>query len=255
MDLDLSEFMFPVIERPVAVPDGASPVIWLENQETYLPANYKAIVRADTNEVISIAKKTYKVVPNEALIENLMEQLRKVDTEWYVDASGSFAENNRMRLQVTFPDIKIVDNESEIAMSIYLHNSYDMSSGVRIMFGAIRFICSNGMVFGKLLSSLYRRHTKGFDVGDVQATLQSASEHLPAIQEKVQSFEAMPVTRDLHGRILEELGQRVFNAVVPTSFDKTVWGLYNDVTGYISHQIKPSLQPKYQMAAARAFGL
>lgn len=70
MDLYLTPFCFPVTERQVAVPDGCSPVIWLENQETYLPANYKAIVRADTNEVISIAKKTYKVVPNEALIEN-----------------------------------------------------------------------------------------------------------------------------------------------------------------------------------------
>ncbi len=66
--MNLSSFMFPVEERPIAIHDGVTDIMDLENRNTYLSADYKAIVRADTNEPLSIVRNTYQVVPKKVLI-------------------------------------------------------------------------------------------------------------------------------------------------------------------------------------------
>lgn len=105
---------------------------------------YKAIVRpgADKDTVISLVKDSYRLVPNRELIEPFLEQINKLNVNWRIDTSHSFAQINRMRLQVTFPDLYLHDGESDIPLSLFLHNSYDMSESVRLFFGAIRAICS-----------------------------------------------------------------------------------------------------------------
>lgn len=65
----------------------------------------------------------------------LLEQLHYLDTNWIIDPSHSFIENNRMRLQVTFPDLSLNDGKSDISLSLFLHNSYDGSEGVRLIWG------------------------------------------------------------------------------------------------------------------------
>ena len=108
--MNLSAFMFPIVERPVAVHNGQTDFIDWENQETYLPNDYKAIVREDTNEPISIVRNSYKIVENEVLINKLMHELLTLDTPFKLDPSHSFVTNNRMRLQITFPEITIKDS-------------------------------------------------------------------------------------------------------------------------------------------------
>src|SRR5690606_21574907 len=119
------------------------------------------IVRPDTDQLISIMQDSYQLIPNRDVIMPLLEQLHQLDTRWYVDNSHSFLESNRMRLQVTFPDLTLNDGRSDIALSLFVHNSYDGSEGVRMFWGAIRGICSNGMVFGQVLAKFYGKHTKG----------------------------------------------------------------------------------------------
>ncbi len=151
----LDGYLFPVVEKAVYVDDDS----------TYKRSkHYKAILREDNGKLISIMKDTYQLVPNREVIMPLLEQLHNLDTNWNIDPSHSFVENNRCRLQVTFPDLKLNDGSSDIALSLFLHNSYDGSEGVRLFWGAIREICTNGMVFGTLLSKYYRRHTAGLDI-------------------------------------------------------------------------------------------
>jgi len=108
--MDLNDYCFPVVERKVAVHNGQTEQIDLGNTETFLPGGYKAIVREDTNELISIVKQSYQVVPNETLIYQLMEELEKIDTSYKIEESHSFVENSRMRLQIVFPEILISDS-------------------------------------------------------------------------------------------------------------------------------------------------
>ena len=117
VDKKLWKFLFPVVETKVQVKDTAG---------LYFPTNkYKAIIREDNNELIAIQKNTYQLVTNAEVIKPVLEQLNDLTTDWYIDPSHSCVENSRMRLQITFPEITLHDGESDIALSLFVHNSYD----------------------------------------------------------------------------------------------------------------------------------
>ncbi len=139
VDKKLWKYLFPVTEREIkyALRDGV-----------LFPTNdYKAIVREDNDKLIAVQKKSYQLVSNAEVIKPVLEQLDELTTEWCIDDSHSFVENNRMRLQVTFPELTLHDGESEIALSLFVHNSYDSSEGVRMFWGGIRSICSKSAIY------------------------------------------------------------------------------------------------------------
>ena len=253
--MNLQDFMFPITERSVAINNGQNDISDWDNVSTFLTSDYKAIVREDTNEPISIVKNTYQVVSNEVLINKLMHELVQIDTPFKIDPSHSFCENNRMRLQVTFSDLCLKDDESGMALSLYLHNSYDMSEGVRMFWGAIRHICSNGSVFGKVLSQYYARHTQGFQITNLRKTLTETYDMIPAIQNRINELRSMPVTEQVKEDLEKEVGKRMAKEVLPDAGTLSQWNLYNLLTHLISHSIEQRLRARYQMAVSKVFQL
>ncbi len=255
--MKLEPFCFPVTERTVAVDDFKSPIINLENTDTFLPNGYKAIVREDTNEVISIVKNSYKVVKNSDLIDKLLRELATCGQSFRIDPSHSFVSNERMRLQITFPELKLRDRESDIALSAFIHNSYDQSEGVRFYFGAIRAICTNGMVFGKILSKYYSRHTSGFSFENLGEKLAEAREYFPEIQERINRLELLRVDEQLVESVSTKISKRLAEQCIAEEEVGriTQWKLLNRLTNHISHEMEPRLQAKYQENVSKVFAL
>ncbi|MBT4034778.1 MAG: DUF932 domain-containing protein [Candidatus Marinimicrobia bacterium] len=254
--MDLNQFMFPVEERPVAIHDGAQDIMDIENRDTFLSADYKALVRADTNEPISIVRNTYQVVPNRVLIMQLMEELVGMDTPFVVEPSHSFVMNNKMRLQIKFPELIVTDDDSDIALSLYLHNSFDGSEGIRVFFGAIRGICQNGMVFGKSIAKAYHRHTSGFELCRISDSLSEITELMPGIQTRINELIQSDPDNALYEDIEKQLGKRMLSQVHESSQKHTSqWDVLNAITYIISHVIDQRLRARYQMAASRVFAL
>lgn len=252
--MDLTSYTFPVEERSIAVPNGDSDVINMDDRTSFLSSDYKALVRADTNEVVSIVRRTYKMIPNSELIDSLMGQLDDLDTPSQINELHSFSNNQRMRLMITFPEMTVKDGESEIAMALYLHNSYDQSEAIRMAFGAFRFICTNGMVLGMILGRFYSKHTAGLKMGDVQQSLSVAHENLPLIQSRINELQEARVTEDLEKRVEKQVGKRLTTSVA-RYMTGSQWDLYNALTDIISHQIQPRHQARYQTGVSKAFGL
>jgi hypothetical protein len=250
--MNLSSYFFPIEERHVAVHNGQSDE---SNFENPLSSSYKAIVRADTNETISIVRDSYKIVENEELVNKLMYELIHLDSPFKLDQSHSFVQNNRMRLQVTFPDLTIADSESSIALSLFLSNSYDMSEGVRLYFGAIRAICSNGMVFGQILSRFYGRHTKNLEITNVADNLRTAIDHLPAIQNRIRELEFSPVTPKLVESVEQNIGKTIAKQVFVDDQPLSAWQAYNRITHIVSHDLDQPLRARYQQNVAKVFEL
>jgi len=254
--MDLNKFMFPVEERPIAIHDGLQDIMDIENRSTFLSADYKALVRADTNEPISIVRNTYQVVPNSVLINQLMQELVGMETPFVVDPSHSFVMNNKMRLQVKFPELSVSDDDSDIALSLYLHNSYDGSEGVRAFFGAIRDICTNGMVFGKSIAKAYHRHTSGFELGKISDSLSEITELMPGIQTRINELMHSAPDEALFESIEKQLGKRMLCQVrESTQNHPSQWDVLNAITFIISHLIDQRQRARYQMATSRVFAL
>jgi hypothetical protein len=252
--MNLRTYCFPVVERPVYTSDGQSEWIDPGNENTFLKGDYKAIVREDTNELISIVRRSYKVVPNETLIDQLLGEMEQIGERYEIDPSHSFVENNRMRLQVSFPEFLINDGKSDIALSLYLHNSYDLSEGVRIFWGAIRGICSNGMVFGKVLGRFYRKHTKGIQIENLKHEFSRTANLLPRVQDRIKDLDSMPVTDTVRESVQNDLGKRFSKHLFDSDY-KSQWALFNTITYMISHAVAQRHRARYQMATSRIFGL
>jgi hypothetical protein len=254
--MDLSRYTFPVEERPIAIHDGIQDIMDIENRNTFLSADYKALVRADTNEPISIVRNTYQVVPNSVLINQLMQELVGMETPFVVEPSHSFVTNNKMRLQIKFPELVVHDEESDIPLSLYLHNSYDGSEGVRAFFGAIRDICTNGMVFGKSIAKAYHRHTSGFELGKISDSLSEITELMPSIQSRINVLIGTDPDEDLYESIEKQLGKRMLKQVHENTHDHpSKWDVLNAITYIISHVMDQRMRARYQLATSRVFAL
>lgn len=250
-EIQLKQFSFPVQEREVFVEDYKGLV--------FPSSDYKAIVRQDNNQLISIARKTYKLVPNAEIIQKFTETLDNMDYRWIIDQSHSFVENNKMRLMVTFPELRFNDGRSDIAMSLYLSNSYDGSESVRLIWGAIRSICTNGMVIGKVLGQLKVKHTMGLDLDSLQTQLDNTYHQIPQIQSRIDQLLHTPVSTDFRETATEQLGKRVMKFVADQ--EESVrpvahqWALFNILTYYVSHEIEQRYRAEYQITISRLFEL
>ena len=250
--MNIDQFFFPVEQQDIALFNQAP---WDQKIN-----GYKAIVSPNPDgddNVISVVKNSYKLVRNRELIEPFMDQISNLGVRWKIDPSHSFCQINRMRLQITFPDILLKDDESDIPLSVYLHNSYDQSEGVRAYWGAIRGICMNGMVFGTVLGSLYARHTKGFSFDNFYEEFGHASDKINTVQNRINQLQQQPVDVSLMEDLQETLGKRRMQEIASTDSvpDMSQWELLNDITYYISHQEEKPKRATLQMKTSKVYEL
>jgi len=264
--MNLQQFCFPVDERDVSFISHSKFFDWKTKSYVRKPTDkladqYKAIVRYDNNSLISIVNRNYKLVPNKDLIDQLMEQLERTDQKYEIDKHHSFVRDNRMRLHIVFPELTIKDDSDEgIALSLYLHNSYDMSEGIRMYWGAIRHICTNGMVFGEVLAKYYSKHTKGFQIKDLKSSLENTYHLIPDIQQRIEVLDSLKVDSKFETEMTEQVGSRFVKHLQLennlNSFSSlTQLQLFHLVTNYISHRMKHEMQSRYQWAASKLFNL
>jgi len=243
----LNKYLFPVEERRVFFADN--------DKEAKGTREYKAIVRPDKNKLISVMQDSYKLIPNRDIIMPLLEQLHGLDIRWNFDNSHSFVDSKRMRLQVTFPDLTLNDGRSDIALSLFLHNSYDGSEGVRMYWGAIRDICTNGMVFGDVLSKFYSKHTSGINLGNLKEQLEQTYDQIPVIKERIEILKRLRITDKIKEDVEDKMGKKIAKYIEYQSVAKNQWVMYNMITFYISHVISQKMRASYQMKASKLFRL
>lgn len=245
--MNIKSFHFPVEEQEITLINGVS------------ARGYKAIVAhpQESPKLVSIVKSSYKLVTNQSLIVPFMEQIASLKTRWYIDSSHSFVEPNRMRLQITFPDVYASDKESRIPLSVYLHNSYDQSEGIRLYWGAIRAVCTNGMIMGDVLGKIYARHTKGFQPEHIHKQFDNVAENIQRVEQRIHQLDEMPVNLEILEKVQQALGKRRLEEIIATDTmpDISQWELYNKITWLISHQVEKPARADLQLKTSQVFAL
>ena len=250
----LRPFLFPVEERKAGYEDY--PDQFFSEGRLIKTPEYKSIVRADNDKLISIMPKTYKLVSNEEVILPVLDFLNNFDNRWLVDDSHSFVSDGRMRLQITFPDLTVDDGDSDIALSLFIHNSYNGQEGVRGFWGGIRGICTNGMVFGKLLGSFYHRHTSGIDLEMLKTQCESTLSKLPVIEDRIKILQEIETNSKQLEAIEKHIGKKAIE-YVNDNFQAidSQYVLLNLLTYYISHMINKPQRATYQKHISNIFNI
>lgn len=246
--LDDSPLYFPVESRSVCVNDA-------EGLPRSAPG-YQAIVRTDTNAVLGIHGRAYKVVPNEPLFRGFDEALQTSD----LDLSGLKIEDHvnyggrRVIRNYCFPTITTEPRINDIVeLRISVINSFDSGNAFAAQVGGMRLWCLNGAVSLQGSASVYGRHTSGFDNARALTKINEAIERylvaaldwsewsqreLTPLQAQT-AFEAFP---DLNPTLLQRLEQAW--TIESNNAGNTVWALYNAATRWSTHApVRQSSEP------------
>ncbi len=212
----------------------------------------KGIVN-DGGHLISVVKKDYKLVSNREVLDSVFNRLVDAGVEYKIDSQHSYYNEQRMRLHLTLPELTLEDNDGKMPLSLYIHNSYNQSEGIRIMWGAFRLVCSNGMIIGKMLKKFYHRHTKGFYLPHLKETFDDAYKAIPFINARIQLLEQQEFTvedsKETEKIFGDKFLSKVFEGHPQECMDpQTKWFVINLITYYISHSVsmlqKQTLQNK-----------
>lgn len=235
--VDLSTLSFPVEKQPVFNKDGSA----LEH--------FELVRRLDTGATLSVVSKQYSLITHQ---EALFPILEKVGQEWTVtrarvDRGGAQAYVELINKTCAEEVLK----QDAVYPRVMLTNSYDRSTSVKIMYGAYRLVCLNGLTMPVAGSGSFS--FRSAHMGDVADRLTSISNNLDAFKTSFKNLvgiystltdravdpeTAAEVVSDIVGK--RNSGRVLWNWTHGRgqSGSFTAWALYNGLTEYLTHDYK-----------------
>lgn len=227
---------FPVALRDVVVPGAAADA-------------FQAVVREDTNQVLGVHRRGYKLVPNREIFTRFEEVLLHSGVPLDgLSVRDQLAQGGRMVVRnYLFPKITAQPQLGDIVrFALTVTNSYDGGAAFRAFMSGLRLVCTNGMVMPSDKSGIvYARHTAGFSAGRATAKITAAvdaflhtwskrwtrwAEREITTEQAGAVFNAMPGINPRRLAALEEAW-----GIESAQAGASVWGLYNAMTRWATH--------------------
>lgn len=235
-----------------------------ENQPMQVEVpRFKAAVRMDTGDVLSVVSDTYQIVQNRecfTFFDTIVDR-----GEAIYETAGVLGRGERIFLTAKLPK-DIVVNGEQVENYILLTNGHDALHSLQAGFTSVRVVCNNTLTAalnGGLKNSIKLRHTANVkEMLKEAATIMGISSRY--VQEAQEAFDAMARVRinDVQLRRFIELvmhpepetiGEKEFSKQFIKTVDNvmefalahdtqltqaaagTVWGAYNAISGYYGH--------------------
>lgn len=126
---------------------------------------------------VGIVSKQYSLLQHRDVLDHAVRVLGEAgissqDVKVRLEMTGY---GERIELNLILPEAFNLDpgDGHPIATRLIVFNSVDRSMRFRALVGAIRFICSNGMVIGKTKAELSKAHSRSLEIEQLSAVLQT----------------------------------------------------------------------------------
>lgn len=223
-----NRYDFEVVEKRLKTEDGV-----------IVPS--KAIVRADTNEVLSVMSNEYKVIRH----SEVLNQFEKSLGDELSNRKVTLCKNGAILFaRYETPKIESIEVKKDdiVKFGVEAFNSYDGSLPVGFVFTALRLVCTNGMTIPKSIARISVRHIGNPDITNIR---EDFAKRLPLYLKTANKWrEWADITPEevVVDKFFKEMfgkrHQKAFAELYKQSEDKTLWGLYNMFTRYSTHDIK-----------------
>jgi len=224
----MNKYDFEVVEKRLKTEEG-------------LIAPNKAIIRTDTNKILSVMGEDYTLIKHKEVIDNfetaLGDRLEKSGITLCKQGAVLFAKytfKNERAIEVKVGDV--------VNFGVELFNSYDGSLPVGFVFTALQLVCSNGMIVPKTISRLAVKHIGKANIPNIR---EGFIKRLPMFEKTAERWkEWTTITPDMgvvNDFIKSTFGKRlreVISAKYSSSRDKSLWGLFSALTYYNTHEKK-----------------
>jgi hypothetical protein len=217
---------------------------------------YQAITNPDNDHLYTVASDKYHVTRHEDLLITVEEAIAENPEFGHFKRSISFTNDGaRMRAKYRFPDVEFpLDHSDVINPTVEVYNSYDLSWSRRVLFGAFRLVCSNGLVIGKTFMNYRRKHSYlDQDNREIKSLLMSGMELFSEQTELWKSwvdkvttpeqYERVMTGLDFSNRQMEEVEREVevsSNIILEDVKRRSLsyWVFFNILSQYITHRVK-----------------
>ena len=213
--------------------------------------NKSAVIREDTNQPIGIVSNKYGLLKHKDVIDSFREALKGKKFDERIDVVKNGAQ---MLATYSFKNIQYeVTKDDVVGLQFIAKNSYDRTKSFQLILGALRLVCTNGMVMGRQFFSFTQKHIAS---GIASIEMSMLQEKIGILTNKFK--DSIPVMQAMSKLKLEEPNEGLFDQknlfahslMIPNyllkeakeSFykdqEKTVWGFYNSLTYAITHKMK-----------------
>jgi len=231
---------------------------------------YKAIVDANTGKVFSIVSNDYRIITHEQAIEQVQSIIEKTEDLGGYDLKVHFYnDGGRMRCTFTFPRIAAEIRRGDLVnLQLHLSNSYDVTWPFMVVLGAFRLVCTNGLVVGKKILQIKKRHVFELDDLNIEQTITFATDRFQKQSGEWRDLDNIPLEPAVYGQVMEamQFGKQATEEIVhqisqeATGYDEhdfplmSLWAFYNVITWYLTHRAV-SLNHRVEMEKRLRFAM
>ena len=246
------------------------PVSWGSQDMRETARGYKAIVDANTGKVFSIVSNDYRIITHEQAIEQVQSIIEKTEDLGGYDLKVRFYnDGGRMRCTFTFPRIAAEIQRGDIVnLQLHLSNSYDVTWPFTVVLGALRLVCTNGLVVGKKILHIKKRHVYELDDLNIEETITFATDLFQKQSGEWKDLDNIPLEPAVYGQVMEamQFGKQATEEIVDqisqeaTGYDEhdfplmSLWAFYNVITWYLTHRAV-SLNHRVEMEKRLRFAM
>jgi len=239
--------LFPRFPRVIE-----QPVSWGSENKLHAAEGYKAIVDSNTGKVFSIVSEDYKIIRHEQAIGHIKSIIARNDhLGKYHNEVNFYNAGGRMRCTFTFPGISAeIDKGDVVNLQLHLFNSYDVTWPFIIILGAFRFVCANGLVIGKEIFYIRKRHVYELDDLNIRKNIATATKRFEKQAGKWMNLAQIPLHPTTYEKVMksmkfgknatEEIEQRIeldASGYNNEDFPEiSLWAFYNVLTWYITYK-------------------
>ena len=239
--------LFPRFPRVIE-----QPVSWGLQDRLQTAKGYKAIVDSDTGKVFSIVSKDYQIITHEQAIEQIESGIAQNDNLGRYDTQIDFYNGGgRMRCTFTFPEISAeIEKGDYINPQLHMSNSYDVTWPFAVTLGALRVLCSNGLVIGEEIFNIRKRHVYELDELHIRKSIAIATKKFKKQAEQWVELADIPLHSTTYGKVMESMKfGKGATEEIQQSVDQdasgynnedfpviSLWAFYNVLTWYITHR-------------------
>lgn len=219
-------------------------LIPIKANEILIPKK-SAVIRTDTQQSIGIVSSQYGLLKHKDIIDSFRKALsdHKYEEKIEINKNGAHLFST-YRLPEIQHEVKKGDF---VAMQFIAKNSYDGTKSFSLMLGALRLVCSNGMIIGNEFFSYSQKHMYGISSSNSLVLENRIVELITYFKDSIPVMKRMSDTKVkvpneiLFNQKYLSLPKYVINSAKEI-FEKkqanTVWEYYNALTFVISHNLK-----------------
>jgi hypothetical protein len=210
-------------------------------------ADYIAVVRGDTGQVLGIHGKDYQLGGNREVFEPFDQALHasQLGTGRVLVCDALSHDGARAIRTYRFPMNRLdVGLGDLVEMELKVVNSYDASAAFTAIVGGHRLACENGMTVSRHYAHSYGRHTRGFDISAMIQRINGTFAIFLAETRRWRRWRRIVITDADADRVFATLpgvSVRLQDQLMQgwhrerAELGRTLWALFNTATHWASH--------------------